>query len=112
VGEERWQMTFVKKYYIYKITNTVNGWVYIGSTSYNPIGRWTEHERALRKQKHINKRLYEDYEKHGMSSFLFELLGTVENRESMFTFERMTIREYALTGKCYNSHHNYRFLEY
>lgn len=57
---------------IYKITNTLNGKVYIGQ-SINVQERFYEHKRKLRLQQHFNKYLQNAYNKHG-EYFEFEVI--------------------------------------
>jgi hypothetical protein len=56
-------------HYIYALTNTVTGRVYIGRTC-NPIARFKRHLAALKfDSKRCNPNLYKDYLKHGADSF-------------------------------------------
>lgn len=57
----------------YKITNTVNGKVYIGSTI-NFSKRHKEHERLLRNNGHINSHLQSAWNKYGASAFEFAIV--------------------------------------
>jgi group I intron endonuclease len=98
----------MKKYYVYRITNWVTKWVYIGSTQYNPIERWKSHESHMRNKSHNNMQLREDYEKHGASSFIFEILEIFDNKEDMILLEQLAIRECISQGNCYNIMHNDR----
>ena len=59
---------------IYKITNLVNGKVYIGQT--NDIERrWKEHERTFKNNDEV---LYRAMRKHGFENFSFEILMLCE----------------------------------
>lgn len=57
---------------IYKVTNKINGKVYIGQTN-NPKRRRTEHF-ACRNQKREKKLLYYAIEKYGAENFSFEII--------------------------------------
>lgn len=57
---------------IYKITNTLNGKVYVGQ-SINVQERFYEHKRKLRLNQHFNKYLQNAYNKHG-EYFEYELI--------------------------------------
>ena len=68
-----------KQYYknlsaaVYKIENTKTGQVYIGqSTQYKH--RWNTHKSGLRRNKHRNPKLQEDYYKYGLDAFEFEVI--------------------------------------
>lgn len=61
-----------KVYGIYKITNTLNGKVYIGQ-SVNVQERFYEHKRKLCLNQHFNKYLQNAYNKHG-EYFEYELI--------------------------------------
>ena len=68
-----------KQYYknlpaaVYKIQNTETGQVYIGqSTAYK--GRWNTHKSRLRRNKHSNPKLQEDYNKYGPDAFEFKII--------------------------------------
>lgn len=65
---------------VYKITNTVNGKVYIGS-AVNLVKRTNDHKHHLRKGKHHSAKLQNAWNKYGESAFIFEtlLLCSAEN---------------------------------
>lgn len=54
---------------IYKITNKINGKVYIGQTIQNLPRRWAEH---IYKSGKINKPLYNSIKKYGKESFIIK----------------------------------------
>ena len=62
---------------IYKITNTVTGDSYIGSSN-NVKRRWTAHKWKSTWNRYPNKQLYKDMQKYGVENFVFELLEEVE----------------------------------
>lgn len=88
---------------IYKITNTQNGRVYIGSAKCFQV-RWTQHKYSLEKRKHSNKFLQADYLKCGTEAFVFEVLEVVEGaREERLEREEAFLKERFDGGKqCYN----------
>jgi len=57
----------------YLIMNTINGKVYIGQSTTYPR-RWTQHKRALRKNKHPNKHFQQDWNEYGEDAFVFEVI--------------------------------------
>lgn len=70
---------------IYQITNKLNDRKYVGSTC-EFKSRWYTHLRELRKNKHYNKFLQNDFNKHGEENYIFEILeivdGTTEERQA------------------------------
>lgn len=66
--------------HIYKITNSVNGKVYIGSTN-DVTGRFGKHKRELNKSIHHNEHLQRAWNKYGCDSFKFETLMVCSNNE-------------------------------
>ena len=62
---------------IYKITNTITGDFYIGSSK-NVKKRWTEHKCKSMWKQNPNKQLYQDMQKYGVDKFVFEILAEVE----------------------------------
>lgn len=58
---------------IYKITNIINNKVYIGSASFLNK-RMDNHFKALKINKHFNKKLQSSYNKHGKINFKFEVI--------------------------------------
>lgn len=63
--------------FIYKITNKLNGKIYIGQTT-NPTRRFQEH-RARGYGNEEEKILYKAFDKYGISNFSFEIIEEVEN---------------------------------
>lgn len=62
---------------VYKITNTVTGDFYIGSSK-DVKRRWKEHKCYSRWKRYINSQLYKDMLKYGIDKFVFEILEEVE----------------------------------
>lgn len=63
---------------IYKITNTVTGDFYIGSSK-DIMKRWREHRNTHNRTKYPNNRLYQDMEKYSTDTFTFEVLEVCDN---------------------------------
>lgn len=59
--------------YIYKITNLKTKKIYIGSTK-NPKYREYSHFSNLRLNKHLNKKLQQDFNKFGIKNFKYEVV--------------------------------------
>ena len=62
---------------VYKITNTVTGDFYIGSSK-NVKRRWESHKWQSTWNNNPNKQLYQDMQKFGVDKFVFEILAEVE----------------------------------
>ena len=62
---------------IYKITNTITGDFYIGSSK-NVKQRWAVHKIPSTWKKHPNNPMYIDMQKYGVDKFEFEVLAEVE----------------------------------
>lgn len=69
---------------VYKITNTVNGKFYVGSSK-DIKGRWYQHKKKLREGIHGNLHLQNAWNLYGEDSFKFEI---VEECDSAMQFER------------------------
>ena len=57
---------------VYKITNTVTGDFYIGSSK-NVRVRWADHKKPCRWNKY-NNRMYKDMQKYGLDKFEFRII--------------------------------------
>ena len=69
---------------VYKITNLVNGKIYVGSSK--DIGqRWNQHKEYLNKNIHGNTHLQRAWDKYGENNFKFEI---IEECEPVVRFER------------------------
>ena len=77
---------------IYKITNTVTGDFYIGSSK-NVKRRWNDHKRPSRWKEQPNNPMYQDMNKYGVNSFVFEVLAEVEEG-SLKEVEQQFIEKY------------------
>ncbi|WP_289053694.1 GIY-YIG nuclease family protein [Carboxylicivirga marina] len=65
---------------IYRITNTANGKVYIGSTTY-VAHRFRTHRCNFKKSRHPNKEMQADFDKYGMEVFDVEVLEMADNSD-------------------------------
>ena len=62
---------------VYKITNTVTGDFYIGSSK-NVKQRWVNHKKPSVWNDNPNNQLYKDMQEYGKDKFVFEILAEVE----------------------------------
>ena len=67
-------------HYIYEIVNRVNGMKYYGVTK-NVNRRSMDHFKHLSNGKHTNSYLQHAYNKYGLSSFEFNVIGMAENEQ-------------------------------
>ena len=63
---------------VYKITNTITGDFYIGSSK-DVKQRWAAHKRQSTWKEHPNNPMYVDMRKYGVDKFEFEVLEVVES---------------------------------
>jgi group I intron endonuclease len=82
-------------YYIYKLTNRVNGKVYVGCTTVSVHTRWRGHLSTLRHLNYVTwTELYEAMKTDGPDNFSVETLEECEeNMDAMRERERYWIRE-------------------
>lgn len=66
--------------YIYKITNQVNGKVYIGKTLQDIHKRWNEHCKDSKRTDFTNRPLYKAFNKYGIENFTIEELEQCSER--------------------------------
>ncbi len=86
---------------IYKIVNTINGRLYVGSSiSFND--RFSSHIRELNKGTHKNRYLQRAWKKYGASSFEFEILESISDNSLLIEREQYHIDNYKVTSKLYN----------
>ena len=62
---------------VYKITNTITGDFYIGSSK-DMKRRWRDHKKSSTWKKCPNKQLYQDMQKYGVDKFDFQIIAEVE----------------------------------
>ena len=68
---------------VYKITNTITGEFYIGSSK-NIKYRWATHKCLSMWKQHPNSKLYKDMASYGLDNFTFEIIektGNLKERE-------------------------------
>ena len=85
---------------IYKITNTVTGDCYIGSSK-DVKKRWNEHKCPSSWKRLPNSQLYQDMRKYGVDKFIFEILAEVE-------IDKLKEKEQQFIEKLKPIYNNYR----
>lgn len=67
--------------YIYKITNLINGTLYIGKTVDTIKERWNQHKSESCKERAKNRPLYRAINKYGIENFTIEVIEEVDIKE-------------------------------
>ena len=62
---------------VYKITNTITGDFYIGSSK-NVKRRWENHKKPSTWKRYPNNPMYLDFQKYGLDKFVFEIIAEAE----------------------------------
>jgi group I intron endonuclease len=87
---------------IYKITNTVNGKIYIGQTiQKNPKMRWYAHCDYVRKGR--KSYLYDSMRKHGVDKFQLEIIDHADTIDDLNLKEQQWLDYYRSIGIVYNN---------
>lgn len=89
--------------YVYKITNKVNGMLYIGITTCSLEKRWREHKCAANSG--LDTPLYRAIRKHGLEVFSMQLLYEGVDRKEIEAVEKGLIAQYGTyirSNKGYN----------
>lgn len=88
---------------LYKITNVVNGKIYIGKTYIGYMNRWKQHKSdAFRDDRKVDYKFYRAIRNYGVDKFEVSLLGQYESGE-LEEMEIKTIKEYNSFYGGYNS---------
>lgn len=87
--------------YIYKITNDINGKIYIGKTEHvNPEDRWREHLKDYKKERCEKRPIYEAMKKYGTEHFHFEVIEETDSIEERETYWINELRTYVGFEEC------------
>jgi group I intron endonuclease len=82
VNTDQRPRTFVSTPSIYKITNSANGKIYVGSAS-DTSRRIIYHQNMLRKGKHTNRHLQRAFKKYGEEYFSFDVIEYVDDPQHL-----------------------------
>jgi group I intron endonuclease len=83
--------------FIYKITNQLNGKVYVGKTEFSIESRWKKHLQCATKK--VNRYLYDAINKYGSVNFLITQIEKCNNKDDLNYKEKLWIKEYRSTDK-------------
>ena len=86
---------------VYKITNTITGDFYIGSSK-NVKKRWADHKCKSKWKQHPNNPMYQDMQNYGVDKFVFEILAEVEE-DKLKEMEQQFIEKLQPTYNNYNA---------
>jgi|SRR5208283_1602849 len=87
---------------IYKITNTINGKIYIGQSKFSLDKRWKEHLRDYNRS-YKNNHFYNAIRKYGIDCWIFEVLEEVNDISNLNEAEMKWIEYYDTFNNGYNS---------
>ena len=94
---------------IYRIYNTKNNMVYIGSTWKSFMSRFKQHVSKLKTQHHQCKSLQQDWNTYGTDCFVCEILEIVEEKDILLDRESFYIAKYDSYNNGYNENPNPNF---
>lgn len=94
---------------IYRIYNTENGLVYVGSTWKSFMSRFKQHVSKLKTQKHHCKSLQQDWNEFGTDCFVCEILEIVEDKSILLDRETFYIEKFDSYNHGYNENPNPNF---
>jgi group I intron endonuclease len=84
----------IKKFYVYKITNTINGKIYIGKAT-NINKRWNKHKATARaKRPKDYSYIHKAMNKYGFDNFIIEILSEYNSEAEALTAETDYIKQY------------------
>jgi group I intron endonuclease len=81
-----------RRYYVYLITNTVNGKVYVGKT-YDVAKRWCEHKHSGKNPSHHCRLISRAIAKYGTEAFRIEVLSEHSSEAQALLAEELEISE-------------------
>jgi group I intron endonuclease len=80
---------------IYKITNMINGKIYIGQTKQKPNHRWNNHKSlSNNKKKHKNMAITSAIAKYGKENFTFEVIDHAFSYDELNNLEEKYIEKF------------------
>lgn len=85
--------------FIYTITNTINGKLYIGITKCSIQKRFREHKHNAIRYKKINNHLYSAIRKYGIQNFEIKVLKTCYSDKQLYRGEIYFIKKFDTTNR-------------
>ena len=85
---------------IYKVTNTITGYVYVGQTTKTLEWRKRMHYRQLSKGKH--SKLYDAMREYGVDNFVFTEICSATTKDELNALEKYYIAKYNCINAGYN----------
>lgn len=85
-------------HYLYKITNQLNGKIYIGQTI-DLHGRWQAHKSYAKNPEKTGQYVHRAMAKYGIENFVFEQIATCISQEDADTTESFLILQYDSRNK-------------
>ena len=79
-------------HYAYKITNTLDGKVYIGQSN-KELERWRQHKYLARQESPLQY-VHRAIKKHGVNNFTYEVIATCRTQEDIDYVEELIISQY------------------
>lgn len=86
---------------IYKITNKINGKVYIGATKQSLSDRWKQHLKKM--LCYPDRKLYKAMTEFGIDNFSIEVIQEVFSYDELYNLETMYIAKYNSVDGGYNT---------
>ena len=90
---------------IYKITNLINGKIYIGQTIRSLSDRWAEHLRASNNNSYLH--IHCAMRKYGANNFSIETIDTATSKEELDHKEKFWISHFNSTDPCFGYNCSY-----
>jgi len=87
---------------VYVISNRINNYLYVGSTTRSFYERWIEHYNDLKNNKHHCKHLQNFVNKYGINKLTFSVIEVITNPEDCQIREKFWIDFYGFEN-CFNT---------
>lgn len=85
-------------HYLYRITNQLNGKVYIGQTV-DDIHRWSAHKSFAKNPERTGQYIHRAMAKYGIDNFVYEVIATCKTQDDANEVEALLILQYNSRNK-------------